>query len=217
MGTRPKESIDARLLAAQVAIDNALGDKGILDALTVYGYNTAKLNAGKTLLTTAQELSNKQKAEYGEQYEASEKVEKTWEEANKEYMKTVKVARVALKDDVKAQISLMLVGERKKSLSGWIEQADAFYSNLVKDTALMTKMTAFGYNAAKLNNEYALVKKVKDANLDQEKEKGEAQDATKKRDVKLDELDTWMSDFKSIAYVALDENPQWLEKLGYRA
>lgn len=217
MGTRPKESIDARLLAAQVAIENALGDSGILTALTVYGYNTTKINVGKALLTSAQELVNKQKVEYGEQYEASEKVHKAWDDANKEYMKTIKVARIALKDDVKAQTSLMLSKDRKRTLSGWIEQADAFYSNLTKDSTLMSKMTAFGFNATKLNNEYALVKNVKDANLEQEKEKGEAQDATKKRDAKMDELDTWMSDFKGIAFVALDENPQWLEKLGYKA
>ena len=215
MGTRPKESIDARLLAAQVAIDNALGDSGILTALTTYGYNTTKINAGKTLLTSAQELFNKQKVEYGEQYEASEKVEKAWDEADKAYMKAIKVARVALKDNVKAQASLMLSGERKRTLSGWLEQADAFYTNLIKDTDLMNKMSEYGYNATKLNNELALVKSVKDVNLEQEKEKGEAQDATKKRDAKMDELDRWMSDFKEIAFVALDENPQWLEKLGF--
>lgn len=214
---KKNRTIDERLLDAQVAIDNALGDSGILNALTVYGYNSAKINAGKALLTSALELVNKQKAEYGEQYEASEKVQKAWDEADKEYMKTVKVARIALKDDVKAQTSLMLSGKRKATLSGWIEQADAFYSNLTKDTALMNKMSAFGYSTAKLNTEYALVKKVKDANLEHEKEKGDAQDATQKRDIKIEELDAWMSDFKGIAYVALDENPQWLEKLGYKA
>ena len=214
---KKNRTIDERLLDAQVAIDNALGDTGILNALTVYGYNSAKINAGKALLTSAQELVNKQKAEYGEQYEASEKVEKAWDEADEEYMKTVKVARIALKDDVKAQTSLMLSGKRKATLSGWIEQADAFYSNLTKDTTLMNKMSAFGYNTTKLNTESALVKKVKDANLEHEKEKGDAQDATQKRDIKIEELDAWMSDFKGIAYVALDENPQWLEKLGYKA
>ena len=39
------------LLSAQVMIDNALTDPEILSALAPYGYNEAKLQAGKTLYT----------------------------------------------------------------------------------------------------------------------------------------------------------------------
>ena len=125
---KKNRTIEERLLDAEVAVENALSDTGILNALSVYGYNTAKINEGKTLLIATRELVNKQKAEYGEQYEATVKVQTAWDKANNEYIKTIKVARIALKDDVKAQTSLMLSGKRKETLSGWIEQADAFYS-----------------------------------------------------------------------------------------
>ena len=35
------------------------------------------------------------------------------------------------------------------------------------------------------------------------------------RDAKMDELDEWMSDFRAIACVALEDNAQWLEKLEF--
>lgn len=215
--TRPKRSIDERLLAAQVAIDNALGDADVLAALNVFGYDEARLNAGKALYEEAVALVNQQKVEYGDQFEATAAVRAAWEEADAAYMRTLKVARVALKGNQKARAAMMLAGTRKQSLSGWLEQATAFYTNLVGDADLMAAMANFGYDQAKLEAEGTLIQAVVDANLAQEKEKGEAQDATKQRDAKLDEMDEWMSDFKAIAQVALEENPQWLEKLGFGA
>jgi hypothetical protein len=64
-----------------------------------------------------QELINKQKKEYGEQYEATEATQKAWEEANNAYIKTLKVARIALENNTKAANELMLYGERKASIS----------------------------------------------------------------------------------------------------
>lgn len=215
MAKRPKRSIDERLLAAQVAIDSALSDADLAAALGAFGYDQAKLNTGKALYTEAVTRVNKQKIEYGEQFEASAAVTAAWEQADAAYTRTLKVARVAFKDNVKAQAALMLGGVRKQSLSGWIEQATAFYDNLLGNADLLAAMAAFGYDQGKIAAEQALVQAVATANVRQETEKGEAQEATKLRDAAIDALDEWMSDFKAIATAALEEHPQWLEKLGF--
>ncbi len=217
MASKPKHSIDERLLAAQVAIHNGLGDAGILAELSIFGYDEAKLKAGKRLYNEALALVNQQKAEYGDQFEATEAVRLAWDEANQVYMRALKIARVALKGKQRAKAALMLGGERKQSLSGWLEQAGAFYTNLLADAGLMAEMANFGYDQPKLEAEAALIGAVVEANLAQEEEKGEAQEATQLRDAKLDELDAWIADFKAIAQVALEEHAQWLEKLGMGA
>ena len=45
-------------------------------------------------------------------------------------------------------------------------------------------------------------------------EKGQAQEATRLRNEKLDELDDYCTELKVVAEIALEEQPQLLEKLG---
>ena len=214
---KPKRSIDDRLMSAQVAIDNALSDAGIQEAVGMFGYDKARLTEARALYEEARALVSKQKAEYGEQFEATETVRVAWDEANAAYMRTLKVARIALRGKTKAHTALALSGKRKQSITGWTGQATNFYLNLLADDDLIAALANFGYDQAKVEAEQALVQVVVEANAVQEKEKGEAQEATKLRDAKLDELDQWMADFKAIAQLAMEENPQWLEKLGFGA
>lgn len=78
----------------------------------------------------------------------------------------------------------------------------------------MSKLAEEGITPAKLTAGKALVDSVEALSVAQAKERGEAQDATQARDTALDELDEWMSDFLAIAHVALEDQPQLLEKLG---
>ncbi len=81
---KSKKSIDDRLLAAQVAIDNMLTDEEIKSYLARYGYTTERMNEGKRLYDTAQQLQQRQKAEYGDQFAATSALSDAWEKANVE-------------------------------------------------------------------------------------------------------------------------------------
>lgn len=212
---KPKRSIDERLLEAQVAIDNSLSNPVILDAVTLFGYGDARLKAARDLYDETMALVAAQKLEYGEQFEATATVQKAWDTADLAYKKTLKISRVVFKDNAKAQAALNLSGSRKLSLSGWIKQATTFYMNLLGAPDLIAAMTPYSYNQAKLEAEAALVQAVVTASAAQDKERGEAQEATQLRDAKLDELDQWLADYKKIAEVALSDSPQQMEQLGW--
>lgn len=213
--TRPKRSIDERLLEAQVAIDNSLSNPVILDAVTLFGYDQARLQAARALYDETMALVVAQKLEYGEQYEATATVDTAWKAADLAYKKALKISRVVFKDNAKAQAALGLSGSRKLSLSGWLQQATTFYTNLLNSPDFIAVMATYSYDQTKLEAESTLVQAVAIAKAAQDKERGEAQEATKLRDAKLDELDQWLSDYKAIAHVALDESPQQLEQLGW--
>ena len=209
-----KTSIQDRLLAANVALENTLTDTEILGLLSEFGYDEAKVNAGKELYNSANEKYQQQKTEYGEQYAASEELQTKWDAANSVYMKYVKVARIALQNDYGAYVKLGLEGIRKRTLSGWLVQTRQFYTNALGNAEIIAKLAGFGITEAKLQEGKNLTDEVEAANIAHKKEKGEAQQATLERDKALDTLEDWLSDFIAISRIALEDKPQLLEKLG---
>ena len=207
-------SIQNLLIQSKTAVENALNDTDIKSFLSEYGYDESVLNAGKTLYEQTDHLNQQQLKEYGDQYSATEEFNNVWEKANAEYMRFVKVARIALRNENAAYSKLGLSGLRKKSFSGWFSQVDKFYTNALADPSILSTLSKFGVTQEKLEAGKQSADSSKTASVVQKKEKGEAQQATLARDNSVDELDQWLSDFIGIARIALEEKPQLLEKLG---
>ncbi|MEL6882055.1 MAG: hypothetical protein AAFP09_16130 [Cyanobacteria bacterium J06607_10] len=207
-------SLDTFLTEAQVALDNSLNNPDILQAVSDLGYTTPRLREGKKLYNLAAAAQLEQQMEAGGQLTASQTLQDTWATAKKSYIRFVKIARVAFKRSTGVATQLSLSGKRKESLSGWLGQANQFYKSALADKAILTGLKEFGITEQKLKAGLAELQAVEAANLTQEKEKGEAQAATKRRDAAIDELQDWLSDYLAIAKIALEEEPQLLEGLG---
>jgi hypothetical protein len=208
------QSIEQRLLEANIALENASTGAEIQTYMAEYGYNAEKISEGKSLYNTAQDLHNKQKAEYGDQYTATDARDKKLEEAEADYIDFVKIARISLRGDRGSYLKLNLDGIRKKSFSGRLSQAKIFYVNALADAGILAKLSKFSVTKEKLEAGKKLIDETEAANAMQKKESGEAQQATLDRDEEMDKLDEWMGDFKVIARIALKDKPQLLEKLG---
>jgi hypothetical protein len=206
--------IEDKLQEAQFAIENTIANPTIAFAVAVYGYDDERLAEGKALYEEALSLHHKQLAEYGEKYEATEALHEVWKAANEVFKNTYRVARVALRHHKKAWSALYLHPGVQRSLTGWLNQAPAFYANITDDPELLLAMEKFGYRKQQLLEEQALVRAVEKARNVQGTEKGEAEEATLKRDEQLFKLDEWIDDFFEIATIALEDNPQQLEKIG---
>ena len=207
---RPPEE---RLDRARVALDNAQTDPALQDGLAAFGYDAARLQEGQGLLAAAQGAQEAHAAEYGDQYAATDELRAARETAETTYMRHVKVARVAFSEDRDARSALMLDGRRKRPLGAWLRQAHTFYQNALASEDLLAGLARFGITAEDLQAAQAQLDTLETADTRQEKEKGEAQRATQQRDEAVDALDAYMSDFRNIARVAFEEDPQQLEKL----
>ncbi|MBI3960741.1 MAG: hypothetical protein HY328_18170 [Chloroflexi bacterium] len=210
-------SIDQQLAAAQLALSNARTDADLSGPLADLGYDAARLDEGWGLYQAAVAAQQRQSQEYGEQYSASDAFGAAWEAAQADYSRYVKVARIALKGERGASAALDLDGPRKRPLAGWLAQARQFYTNALADESVLAALTRFGVSQEKLVAGQTQVAVVEGLAATQKKETGEAQQATQDRDAALEALDEWMGDFLAIARIALEENPQWLEKMGVLA
>lgn len=208
------QSIDSKLLFAQNAISNAQTNAEIKTALAVFGYDDARMQEGEALYTKASDLQIQQVKEYGEQFAATDAMNLAKAMANKTYMVHVKIARIALKGDRGAAESLQISGLRKETLSGWLKQAKAFYTNALNTPAVLTALAKFGMSKKLLSAAQTQGLDVEIKLNAQLKEKGEAQSATQMRDEAFDELQDWMSDFIAIARISLEDQSQYLEMLG---
>jgi hypothetical protein len=207
-------STESLLKDARVMINNALTDPFIRDCLIECGYTSDRVQAGKVLYEIALTAFQKQQADFGEQISATAALKQSWDKAKVSYVRLVKITRVAFKGDAGTATRLGLNGKRKNTLAGWLLQAQQFYSNALSSPDLLVTLAKYGVTLTKLEAAQAEMYAVELANQQQEREKGEAQDATQARDAAIAALNKWLSDFVAIARIALEERPQLLESLG---
>lgn len=205
---------DEFLYRCGLIINNALNDEAIKTAVANFGYPPEKLQPAKTLLDECISLSELFEKEHGEVDSAFAARDAEKQKANETYKKCVAIAGVALKANTGAIATLQLNGKRATTLSGWLKQTRNFYKNLLANAEWLSAMATFGISEAILQEGLKEVQNVDDYAAVIMREKGDAQNATKQRDAKMEELADWVNDFEIIARIALASSPQLMEKLG---
>jgi hypothetical protein len=211
---KSKEGINEIVADSKLLINNSINDENIKQTVGQFGYTEPKLTEGQTLLGTVEALQQNQSKEYGEQYQAKSELNTKRKHTHGNYMDLITICRIALRDDLGAQQGLGLNQTRKASYSGWLAQALLFCNNLMSNPDYTLKLEQFGQSIEKIQAIKTAVLETQVLNEKYNSEKGEAQQATKDRDKKIDELNQWVSDYTKIVRIALKNSPQLLEKLG---
>lgn len=196
-----------------LVLDNAKNHAEISAALTVFGYDAATLGEGQALFDSARALYDAQIKEYGEQHAATQAFQEAVGAADKSYATHRRLAKIAFKDDAQRQTDLHLNHTKPQAFNLWYAQARHFYTALLADTEAQSKLARFNITNEKLLAAQAQVEQSFSLNNLQEQEKGEAQEATQARNSAIEAFSEWLSDFKTVARIALEDTPQLLEAL----
>lgn len=208
------QDIDARLDAIHTALSNLQSDTELNGPMIPAGYTKTRVEELLALHDAAFTAHQQQKTEYAEQFGATEAFDTAWTAAHTLYMRHLTLARVVYKKNLTRLVQLGLQGERKRTFSGWKSQARQFYDVALAEPAIQTDLATVGITPTALQDALALVNAADVAAHAQQKEMGEAQEATQSRDELLDQLFEEWSDFVTIARVIFADDAQKLERMG---
>ena len=211
---KAKKSLIDSMALIGLGINATLNNPEIQKKMAPFGYTEEVMNTGKAKHTATQSFIEVHRREYGEQYTATAAYNALWNAAYDEYRPILTLSRVALKNKQGALHSLRATGTRNRSVTGFISDARLLYNNLLSQAEYLTEVTKLGVTKKRLTAAIGNIEALSRAYETFFKEKGEAQDATVKRDALFDDLYNWYSDFRAVARLALNDSPQLLEKLG---
>ncbi len=182
------------------------------------GYSEVEIGQKLAELAALRNLNEAQRKEYGEQYQSTANYNAAQEAMHGDYEDHLGYARLVFKKDLAASTALGLGGRRHRSQSGYAAQALLFYNNLLnpENAAWQTALGKKGVSADELAAQQSAYSNLATLEAAQQKETGEAQAATKKRDAAYDALREWTSEFRATAKIALRKYPQMMEQLGIK-
>lgn len=207
-------SIQQFLTNATTALTNAqLPD--IEPLLLNRGITKANVIAKLADVEALEKLNEAQKKEYGESYQSTADYDALEFTLHQEYMDHLTLARLVFKNNIAAQTGLGIKGKRKSDDAGYCKQALQFYNGILSSTDYKAAMLTKGVTTAELTTMQTGYSNLGTLSAAKDKENGEAQAATNKRNIFYDELEDWYNDFKETAIVALRKYPQYREQLGW--
>ena len=198
---------------ATTLLANAQEHPEISAALDAFGYDAAALAEGQAFLDAARGLYDAQIREYGEQHAATQALGEATKAADKVYAAHRRLAKIAFKSDAQRKTDLHLNERKPEAFNPWYEQARHFYTALLSDTDAQAQLARYKVTLEAIQAAQAQVEQVMALKNSQEKEKGEAQEATQKRDAAIAALDEWLGDFQVVARIALEDTLQLMEAL----
>ncbi|MBJ7428043.1 MAG: hypothetical protein JHD28_03670 [Bacteroidia bacterium] len=209
------EDFDTYYANRQTALVNA-SDAQVAPLLTAADYPPATIAAKLAELEALKKLSDDQKKEYGEQYEATKKFNELAISLHPIYLTHVNYGKLIFEDDKAAIKVLGLDGKRKRAEMAYCNQALDFYENGLSNATYKAALNKRGITDAELTAGKTGFTNLKAMIPVKAKETGEAQQATSKRDAAWEIFDEWFVKFKKYAVLALSGTPQLKEKLGWK-
>ena len=204
---------DSDLLeAAQLALTNTQKHPEIQKRMAAYGFTPAQLQVGKKLLTTVEEKQLAQSRAQDKRWALSQQINTGLLAVRDQLKQYAAIAVVAFRRDPVLLHSLKI----NRIASGrWdiVRQAVYFYQQLENKKV---DMIPYGVSQKELQQAQTAAVALTRMKEERTSAKGMAQISTQQKHTAQRALRQWLSEFRSIARLALKDQPQMLEVFGIK-
>lgn len=198
----------------RIALENATNQTIISSMLSEFGYDKSTITAGKKVFEETRYAYDSNKKETDEASVAYKAFAAASEELFDLYSLHRKKAKVLYRKEPDMLIRLEINGRTPTSYVKLMETVRKFYSEIEASENIQQRLARLKVTTEEIKQAENQIANVNKLRADYLKEKGESQDATKRKDSAFAKMDDWMSEFYAVARIAMEDNPQLLESLG---
>ena len=204
----------ADLLHDAGKVTTSARDADLLARLDPAGYGEDELTVLDALIAGVRDEQEERETHYGDQFNATQNVDKDWQEFDRTYMRHVGIARAVFRKEHETLARLGLNGLRRRDKAGCYDQAIKLYQNTLSDPALVVRLAVRGLDTAALEAGLAALEAIAEADHEQPPHLGLARQPTDDRSKAERDLADWLTRFRDVAREVFYDKPDWLERLG---
>jgi hypothetical protein len=178
-------------------------------------YNEERLAAGQALYMATKEAAESQLIEKIEANEAISQFNQTKEEIHQALVKYRRVARYLFKNNLSIQKTLLLDNDIPASYAAWKSLSQNTFNAIKTDASIIEKFALVGITSEEIDGFVSNTNGLDQLQLAAEKEDGEAQQASLKKQETFNELKAYCSDlYECLNLFYLGSERQKLEEIG---
>lgn len=196
-----------------VLFKNAKFESVLAGTLAEYGYDTATVEQGEALYNALIEKYNTNKTESAEETTAYAVFDAALENTQATYSTDRKKAKIVFKDQPDVIKNLQLKGIAPVRNAELIDTMRLFYETLNTNTQLLNALQRLKITADHVTQQLTNIVNTQNTYATYIQEKGESQQATQDKNKAFDAVTKWVSEFYAVAKIALDDQPQLLERV----
>ncbi len=209
---KKSQAQSSRMLKYKTILTNVRASD-MLDPLAQFGYDTAVIDEGDALYTTAADAIKVQKQAISDRLKSTRALNILEKAIQGTYMTQVKMARRALSDAENHIKDLGIIGERERILAKWTDEASVFYNTALASPDILASLSRFNIDETALQTGLDDISGLLELNSQQEDKKGIAQQKTEAKKAAVKALEKWIADLLIVCRIAYIEDPQKMERL----
>ena len=214
METRNRLPFAEQVHASRFLVDNTLESAEIIALMTPFGFAIAQIQALVPMIETAESEISEQDSQSGSRSRATETLLEADKDARADFQEVVQLTRLVFATDKTRLAELGIVGVMPRSVAGFLQRARGFIAAYRSHSEIAAALVVRSVTAARIAALEAKLDTLLTADEAQQRQKGEALQATQRQNAALKAMNDALGPFARYAKLALKARPDLLKALG---